>query len=312
MSSSLSSSSYCVKKEIDNDIDNNVIGNTQVFDETGDFHMNKDNNDFDDKKLIIDKSINHGKIITEDAYLSYYKDHANFKMPLGFRIGICGSIAAGKSTFINGIKEKYEQNIAICNEPYQKNPFLSLYYMNKSKWAFHAQIAFLASRHLTLSHFLVPPTEQKFVKTLLVDRVFDEDQVFAQVQHVFAYMSDDEYTTYNNLFNALQSTMPTFDFCIYLDVSIKKSLERIETRLLQDKTRNYEINITEDYLDTLLYAYDKFIKVKFPKKQPVYYISQETLEKNTSTQIFEFIITHYQHRKTCPTANTQSTIIYVY
>lgn len=198
-----------------------------------------------------------------------------------FRIAIVGGIAVGKSTIIN----KLYQSIAGCvliEEDVKDNIFLSDFYDDMKKWAFHSRISTLT---MIANNYLQIPNEP-LPKVVLMDRCIDELITFAQLHYDKGNLSDKEFAVYKMLYESVVRLAPPIDLFIYAYCSAEKSMERIKKR-----NRPFEQGITIEYINTLNCYYESWIGSIEPQKV----ISMNTNDSVPSSEIAEIIKNVIEH-----------------
>lgn len=138
-------------------------------------------------------------------------------------IAVAGSIGAGKSSLIGfltghyGLKPFYESN--------DENPFLEDFYGDMARFAFPAQIYFLARK------FQAHQEIRSLRRPAILDRTIYEDaEIFAR--HLFAkgLLSPREWETYCNLYDTVNRSLPSPDLVIFLKASVRTQKKRIALR----------------------------------------------------------------------------------
>ena len=157
-----------------------------------------------------------------------------------------GNIGAGKTTLATRIAEQF--NARLILEQFADNPFLPKFYMDPEKYSFPLELSFLASRYKQLNEEL---KYQDLFKTFTVaDYYFMKSLVFAS-----STLNGDEYNLYRQIFYIIYSSLPKPDIYVYLHINTERLLENIKKR-----GREYELTITEDYLQKIQDSYFTFFK----------------------------------------------------
>ena len=162
-------------------------------------------------------------------------------------IGISGIIGAGKSTLAQNLAKHlgYEA----FNEPVKENPYLEDFYADMNRWGAMMQI------HLLFRRF---EQHQQIVwnkdKGAVQDRTIYEDTIFARMLHEAGFIDQRDYETYIGHFNIMKRFLVYPDVLIYLRVSPKVSMQRI-----QERGRDAESRITLEYMENLHQGYESFI-----------------------------------------------------
>lgn len=160
-------------------------------------------------------------------------------------ITIAGTVGIGKSTFTKELAQAIGYKTSM--EKVDDNPYLSAFYKDFKRWAFHLQIYFLGERFK--EHKKMVESPYGFVQ----DRsIYEDTGIFAKMHYEKGNMSKVDYHTYKNLFDAMVMT-PYFqppDLLIYLDGSLEDILERIKQRgrqMEQDTPISYWKEMHERY-----------------------------------------------------------------
>lgn len=148
-----------------------------------------------------------------------------YKIPHNAVITIAGTVGVGKSTMTKALAK--ELNFKTSFEKVDSNPYLDKFYADFERWSFHLQIYFLAERF----------KEQKKIFEygggFIQDRsIYEDTGIFAKMHYEKGTMSEVDYETYKNLFDAMVMTpyFPHPDLLIYLEGSLDDILSRIKLR----------------------------------------------------------------------------------
>lgn len=171
------------------------------------------------------------------------KESMNRKTKL---IAIVGGIAVGKTTIGKRLIEKLDR-IKFIEEDVSKNEFLSDFYDDMKKWAFHSRMSTLA---MIASNYIL---DYEY-NIILMDRCLDELITFARLQYEKGNLSEREFKVYSQLYCDILVFAPKIDGFIYCTCPSVVSLERIKSR-----NRVFEQGIELDYLDKLNMEYEKWI-----------------------------------------------------
>lgn len=165
------------------------------------------------------------------------------------RIAIVGGIAVGKSTIIKSLYDEVD-NCKIIEEDVAYNIFLSDFYADMKKWAFHSRISTLA---MIANNYLQVPNDPP-PKFVLLDRCIDELITFAQLHYDRGNMSDKEFEVYKVLYHTLVKLSPPIDLFIFANCSAETSMKRI-----RERNRIFEQGLTIDYINVLNKYYSDWI-----------------------------------------------------
>lgn len=158
-------------------------------------------------------------------------------------IAIEGVIGAGKTSLAKLIAER--QNARLVLEEFEDNPFLPKFYEDRERYAFPTQLAFLASRFKQQQRMM---SQDLFHELTISDYIFEKDRIFARLN-----LDTDEIALYDNIFNIMASIAAKPDLIVFIQSTVDRLLENINRR-----GREYERNISPDYLTELNNAYNHF------------------------------------------------------
>lgn len=158
-------------------------------------------------------------------------------------IAIEGVIGAGKTSLTKVLANKMHAGTVF--EEFEENPFLTKFYSDRKKYAFHTQIYFLMSRYRKQREVA---QIDLFNSRVITDYLFVKDRIFAEVN-----LSDDEFALYDKIYSILAVDVPRPDLVIYLQADPEMLYKRIKQR-----GRSYERDIEFDYIERLSEAYNTF------------------------------------------------------
>lgn len=122
--------------------------------------------------------------------------------------------------------------------------------MDMHRWSFNLQIYFLHHRFEQILHI------HQGEKTVIQDRTIYEDAyIFAPNLHEMGLMSTRDFRNYLSLFELMTAQIKPPDLLIYLKASIPTLVSHIHNR-----GREYEGNMSLDYLKRLNAKYEKWIE----------------------------------------------------
>jgi deoxyadenosine/deoxycytidine kinase len=163
-------------------------------------------------------------------------------------IAIEGNIGSGKTSLAKKITVDYNAKIVL--ERFADNPFLPKFYTDQDRYAFPLEMSFLADRYHQLSDDL---SQFDLFKSFIVSDYFIfKSLIFAQVT-----LKEDEFKLYRKMFDILYKEITKPDIYVFLYQSIDRLLENIKKR-----GREYEQNISPEYLKNIQQAYSNFIRNK--------------------------------------------------
>ncbi|PKR82520.1 deoxynucleoside kinase [Heyndrickxia camelliae] len=150
---------------------------------------------------------------------------SKYSIPSNTVITIAGTVGVGKSTMTKSLANAL--NFRTSFEKVDSNPYLDKFYNDFKRWSFHLQIYFLGERFKEQKRIF------EYGGGFVQDRsIYEDTGIFAKMHYEKGNMSEIDYETYKNLFDAMVMTpyFPHPDLLIYLDGSIDDVLERIQKR----------------------------------------------------------------------------------
>ena len=157
-----------------------------------------------------------------------------------------GNIGAGKTSLCKKIAE--DRNAKLILEQFAENPFLPKFYENPERFAFPLELSFLADRYNQLKTNV--ENFDLFSDLIIADYFFMKSLIFSA-----STLQEDEYKLYRQLFDIIYSSLPKPDLYIYLHKSVENLQKNIKHR-----ARDYEKNISSDYLKSIENGYFNFFK----------------------------------------------------
>ncbi|NPA43551.1 MAG: 2-amino-4-hydroxy-6-hydroxymethyldihydropteridine diphosphokinase [Chlorobi bacterium] len=157
-----------------------------------------------------------------------------------------GNIGAGKTTLATMLADEY--GAKLITERFEENPFLPKFYEDPKRYAFPLEMSFLADRYQQLIDELTSP--DLFSPFTVSDYYVIKSLIFAGVT-----LEDEEYELYRKIFNIMYRDIKKPDLYVYLYRTTDDLLKNIAKR-----GREYEKNITADYLKSVHEGYMKFIR----------------------------------------------------
>ncbi len=161
-------------------------------------------------------------------------------------LAIEGNIGAGKTTLSSMLAEQFNAKQVL--ERFADNPFLPKFYKDEERFAFPLEMSFLADRYQQLSDDLAQ--FDLFKSFIISDYYIFKSLIFAQVT-----LAEDEYALYRKMFDIIYKDISKPDLYIYLYQNTERLLENIKKR-----GRDYEQDISGDYLNKIHKGYANFIK----------------------------------------------------
>jgi len=166
-----------------------------------------------------------------------------------------GLIGGGKTSLtreLGAAMRKRGDNTLVLFEPDEKenaNPYLSMYYGDKSRWSFTMQAHLLASRYRM--HLHAQWHAMQGVGNALLDRSYFGDTAFARLQLRMGLMSQDEFNTYSKLYHGMTASVLHPAVCVRILVSPETCNRRILSRMGIEPGRTCETAIDLEYLRNL-------------------------------------------------------------
>jgi len=157
-----------------------------------------------------------------------------------------GNIGAGKTTLSNRLAEHWQ--VPVLLEKFMENPFLPKFYAQPERYGFSVETAFLAERYRQMhDEFASVELRQQ---ALVADYSFYKSLIFAGKT-----LQGDEYQLFKEIFGIINSKLPQPHLFVYLKASTDKLLRQIAQR-----GRDFEQQITADYLNQIDEAYLRFME----------------------------------------------------
>lgn len=159
-------------------------------------------------------------------------------------IAIAGNMGVGKSTFTRLLAQTLGGKPYF--EPTTENPYLSDFYKDMKRWAFHSQLYFLGRR---LKDHAVILAEEGI---LIQDRsLYENAEIFARNLYEHGYISERDWATYQEIYQNAVSLLRPPDLVVYLQAPVSSLVERIQKR-----GRDFERTIDVTYLENLNSRYE--------------------------------------------------------
>lgn len=185
-------------------------------------------------------------------------------MPSAF-LAVAGNIGVGKSSFTDLLAR--DTGALPAFEAVEENPYLADFYRDMGRWGFQSQIFFL-SRRIRQHHELLTAKGRVIVQ----DRSLYEDaEIFARNLHLSGKLTERDWKTYSELYQAISQALRPPDLIVYLRASVPVLMTRIKKR-----GRDYEKAMSEDYLTRLNVLYEAWARAF--KRAPVLTIETDALD----------------------------------
>ena len=157
-------------------------------------------------------------------------------------IVIEGLIGVGKTSLCRLLEKK--RNAELVLEPADDNPFLAHFYSDPQRFAFPAQMFYLASRSQQQNNLR---QNRLFTDLLVADYIFEKDRLFAEQT-----LQGNEIDLYDTFSTLLSQTISIPEFVVFLDAPTEVIMKRINRRGIDS-----EQQIEAAYLNELRSRYYK-------------------------------------------------------
>lgn len=164
-------------------------------------------------------------------------------------IAVAGMMGSGKSTLVRFLCDRYP-SIRPFYERNEENPYLTDFYRDMPRWAFHSQVYFLTLKFRTHQEL------QNCGQTVIQDRTIYEDaEVFAEHLYRRGALPPRDYGAYRRLYQTILESVEPPDLLIYLRTSLRTVKKRIRLR-----GRACETAVDPDYLKGLNLLYGRWVE----------------------------------------------------
>ena len=198
-------------------------------------------------------------------------------------IAIEGNIGSGKSTLATLLAQHYDARLIL--EEFADNNFLPKFYQDADRYAFPLELSFLADRYKQLKALLL--NQDLFQQKIVSDYIFTKSKLFARVN-----LKQEEYDLFQKLFDIVDMHLPPPDLLIYLHAPISSLQHNIKKR-----GRNYEQNISSEYLHNVQEVYNQYLKREINKTLTIDMTNVDFIDKpHHFTQLVEFIEKDYDFK----------------
>jgi deoxyadenosine/deoxycytidine kinase len=154
-----------------------------------------------------------------------------------------GPIGAGKTSLARALAD-HLGCAALLEEP-DANPFLPRFYEDPRRYALPAQLYFLFHRVRSLESL---QQLDLFRRLTVSDFLLEKDPLFAAIN-----LDEEELRLYHEVYRNVRPQAPAPDLVIYLQASPENLVARVQRR-----AKNYERNVSDDYLRRLAQTYTEF------------------------------------------------------
>lgn len=152
-----------------------------------------------------------------------------------------GTMGSGKTTVARILAKALK--FQLLEENFGENAFLSRFYSDMKRWAFHSQTFFLMEKVAQMLD-----TRTLLEKTSIIqDTPIQQDAFsYAKAQHVLGNIDDAEWKLYLKIYRSFEPLFPQPDLIVFLETGIGEIEKRIGAR-----GRGYEQKIPQSYLELL-------------------------------------------------------------
>lgn len=177
-------------------------------------------------------------------------------------VSISGTMGIGKTTLVRFIADNF--GLTPVLENFKQNPFLSDFYKDMKRWAFHSQTFFLLEKSGQL-HDLTKLLKKSTVvqDTPVVEDVYG----YAYTLHKLKHISLHEWDLYHRIYKRLEKQSQQPAFIIHLTASVETIFNRINQRDRAFETGTKKREMIE-YLTCLHDSNDLWVK-RIGRKIPV-------------------------------------------
>lgn len=147
-----------------------------------------------------------------------------------------GLIGVGKTSLCRILNRRWGAKLVL--EPWDDNPFLNAFYSDRDRYAFPAQMFYLATRTAQQMDLL---QGDLFAELVISDYLMQKDRLFAELT-----LEGDELALYDQFAGLLGTHIPKPEFVLFLDSPTDVIQGRIQRRAIES-----EQVIEDDYLDAL-------------------------------------------------------------
>jgi deoxyguanosine kinase len=176
-------------------------------------------------------------------------------------IAIEGLIGVGKTSLCRILEDEWNARLVL--EPCDDNPFLASFYGDRDRFAFPAQMFYMASRYSQQMDLHQPDL---FHDVVISDYIWQKDRLFAEET-----LNGDEIALYDRFAQLLSGRIARPDFVVFLDAPTEVVRSRISQRAIKA-----EQVIEGEYLDSLRRNYyrlwDQYTEA------PVYVVDTTTID----------------------------------
>lgn len=187
-----------------------------------------------------------------------------------------GNIGAGKTSLVERLAADFQTRLVL--EQFADNPFLADFYAEPARHAFTVELFFMAERYKQLQDLLLE--HDLFQPKTIADYFFIKTLLFAG-----RTLEGDEFRLFKRFFKILNKTFPTPDLFVFIHRPVEALLQNIRKR-----GRDYEKDLTAEYLQTIQSAYFEYFKTDLPF--PVLIIDVAAKNYLEDADLYQEMVTH--------------------
>ena len=188
-------------------------------------------------------------------------------------------MGSGKTTAARVLARALKYHLV--EENFGENAFLSRFYSDMKRWAFHSQTFFLMEKITQMLE-----TKNQLQRHAIVqDTPIQQDAFsYAKAQHVLGNIDDAEWRLYMKIYASFEQDFPIPDCIVYLETSTLEVGKRIQKR-----GRGYEQKIPVSYLELLDMLNHKWLSQN--TTIPVIVVETDALNIVTSVKARDTLVT---------------------
>lgn len=157
-----------------------------------------------------------------------------------------GNIGSGKTSLVELLSNKYGGRSVL--EGFADNPFLPKFYEDPNRYAFAVEMSFLSDRYHQLNSEL--RQHSLFNKNTFSDYSLSKSLIFAS-----SNLEKEEFDLFQKMYQVMMSNLPKPDLLVYLH----RDVSELQKNILK-RGREYELNISDEYLHKIQESYFQFLK----------------------------------------------------
>jgi deoxyadenosine/deoxycytidine kinase len=160
-----------------------------------------------------------------------------------YYVAIEGTIGVGKTSLAKLLADRLSAKLVL--ETFEDNPFLADFYDDPEAHAFQTQLWFLLQRYQQQQDLR---QVDMFHNLIITDYMFVKDRLFASLN-----LKEKEMSLYDTVANMMERNVIHPDLVIFLQADADTLMRNISRR-----GRDFEKNISEDYIDALNQVYNEY------------------------------------------------------